>query len=75
MLTSLPPQGGEVLCRSLRDVDDDFNTYIGSGLAAALLRYEDGPLGMLQGFAIGYGFMFAIERVSTAVSVLDIADI
>ncbi|KAJ1432754.1 hypothetical protein B484DRAFT_429772 [Ochromonadaceae sp. CCMP2298] len=54
--------GGEVLCANLRNKDDRMNAFLGSGLTSALLRIDEGPLGMAQGFAIGFGFMFAIEQ-------------
>mmetsp|Transcript_31600 Transcript_31600/g.34545 ORF Transcript_31600/g.34545 Transcript_31600/m.34545 type:complete len:266 (+) Transcript_31600:242-1039(+) len=55
--------GGETFCKAIRGVDDRQNAYLGSGLASAVLRIQDGPIGMLQGFAIGYVFLIAVDSV------------
>jgi len=54
--------GGEVMFANLRNKDDRINAYLGSGLTSGLLRMDEGPLGIAQGFAIGYGFMYAIDK-------------
>eukprot|EP01039_Chlorochromonas_danica_P007760 gene7760-8571_t len=54
--------GGEILCQKLRACDDRLNVYVGSGLSSAVLRIEEGPFGMLQGFLVGYAFMYVIDK-------------
>jgi hypothetical protein len=42
-------QGSEVLISKLRDKQDRWNSYIGSGILSAALRYQEGPIATLQG--------------------------
>lgn len=55
--------GGETFFLNVRGKDDRMNAYLGSAVASALLRIEEGPLGMIQGFVVGYGFMYAIDQL------------
>ena len=52
----------------LSDTDNYFlfslNAHLASGMSSALFRVKDGPIGMTQGFAIGYAFMYMIDNVS-----------
>ncbi len=55
---------GETLSCKLRNVEDRYNAYIGSGISNAALRYKDGPLAIGQGFVVEVVFiMYVIDRV------------
>lgn len=54
---------GETFCAKIRNVDDRLNSYIGSGVSAAMLRMKEGPYGIAQGFIVGYAFMYVIDRM------------
>ena len=54
---------GESFALKLRGLDDKWNTVFGSGFCGGILRADEGPLGMLQGFAIGAVFMLIINEV------------
>lgn len=55
--------GGDEFFAKMRNRDDRYNSYFGSALTSAVLRIEEGPLSMIQGFVVGYGFMFALDQV------------
>lgn len=54
----------EIFSLKIRNVDDRINEFIGSGVTSAILRIEEGPLGVIQGFIVGYGFMYAFEELN-----------
>lgn len=54
--------GGEILVENLRAKSDSTNRYIGSGLGSAMLAANDGPMAMLNGFAVGYAFLYMIDK-------------
>ena len=54
--------GGEILVENLRAKSDATNRYIGSGLGSAMLAANDGPMAMLNGFAVGYAFLYMIDK-------------
>lgn len=54
--------GGVSFFATVRDKDDRWNTYLGSGLASAMTRIKDGPMGVCQGFAQGFAFLYAIDQ-------------
>ena len=56
--------GGEKLLFELRGKEDRWNQILGSGLASALLRVNDGPVAMLQGGMMGSAFIMVIDMMS-----------
>ncbi len=56
----------------LSDTDNYFlfslNAHLASGMSSALFRVKDGPIGMTQGFALGYAFMYMIDNVSFTIA-------
>ena len=42
----------EEFCGSVRDKRDKWNTYIGSGIVSAVLRINEGPVGVAQGIFV-----------------------
>lgn len=42
---------------------DRWNSYVGSGLVSALLRMDEGPIGVAQGFVVGVGFFYLIDQM------------
>lgn len=54
--------GGESLFKTLRGKEDRWNVYLGSGLASAVMRAKEGPIGSIQGFAAGFAFVYAIDQ-------------
>ena len=55
--------GGEKLTLELRGKEDRWNQILGSGLASALLRVNDGPAAMLQGAMLGCAFIMVIDML------------
>ena len=53
--------GGEKFVLELRGKEDRWNQILGSGLASALLRVDDGPAAMLQGAMLGCAFIMVID--------------
>jgi hypothetical protein len=54
--------GGESLFKTLRGKEDRWNVYLGSGLASAVMRAKEGPIGSIQGFFAGFAFVYAIDQ-------------
>ena len=36
---------------------------MGSGIVSALLRIDEGPVGIVQGFVVGVGFFYVIDQM------------
>jgi hypothetical protein len=53
---------GDVLSSIIRGKEDRWNTVIGSGLASAALRINEGPVAIAQGFGMGCLFVYAIDQ-------------
>ena len=41
--------GSEEFCLKIRNKKDRWNSYIGSGMVSAVLRVNEGPIGVVQG--------------------------
>jgi hypothetical protein len=53
--------GGDAFAETLRGKKDKFNSYIGSGLGSMVMRMDEGPWGMAQGFVVGFCFLYAFD--------------
>ena len=53
--------GGEVFAEKIRNKKDRWNSYVGSGLGSAALRMDEGPMGMVNGFIFGFGFLYIFD--------------
>ena len=60
--------GGEVFIEKIRMKTDRQNSYIGSGLGSAFLATAEGPVAMMNGFLVGYAFMYMFDRMSSSSS-------
>ena len=56
---------GDIFCAKFRNIDDKWNSFIGSGIGSAALRAQEGPLGIAQGFVVGFGFMYMFDRLTS----------
>ena len=54
---------GEKLTEKVRAVEDRWNSYIGSGICSAFMRYKEGRLSMAQGFIAGVALMYTLDRL------------
>ena len=55
--------GSESFCANIRQKNDRWNSYIGSGMASACMRFNEGPKGILMNFCIGFAFMYVIDML------------
>lgn len=55
--------GAEYFLATIRDKDDRWNAYIGSGIGTASLGYKEGLPGMVKGFIGGVAFLYMFDVV------------
>ncbi len=53
--------GGEKLSSVIRGKDDKWNSILGSGVASGVMRINEGPFAVLNGFVLGCVFVYAIN--------------
>ena len=55
--------GSESFCANIRQKHDRWNSYIGSGMASACMRLNEGPKGIFMNFCVGFAFMYVIDML------------
>lgn len=55
--------GTESFFANIRQKQDRWNSYIGSGVASASMRLNEGPSSVIKNFAIGFAFMYFIDML------------
>ena len=55
--------GSESFFANIRQKQDRWNSYIGSGMASACMRLSEGPKGIVMNFCIGFAFMYVIDML------------